>query len=180
MLEWMGKCCGVVFKNLWKINFFLIAREKKGISNNIVSHRGQTCPFAWFCLGYACSEAVQHISELMPTSLQPTKRQSASWIRIWLCFHSCLYVRGIIVSVQRFISSLNIRGVWCTASVFGMLAVQVCQGDKAIALFLITQKAEFSKLKVVWSSFCLSTWQEGINSFVILLQELLSQKENAS
>lgn len=85
---------------------------------------------------------------------------------------------GIIVSVQRFVLSFSIRGISSAASVFGILAAEVCQGDKTIILFLITQKAEFSELVVCYPS-AYSHGRKGINSFVILLHEILRQQDNA-
>lgn len=58
-------------------------------------------------------------------------------------------VWGVIVSVQRFISSFNAKEIRFPASVFGVLAMEVCQGDKTIILFLIRQKAVWSKLVAV-------------------------------
>lgn len=77
-----------VLKIMKKLIIFT-TRKNKSISNNTVFHRGLNLQnvarllyLSDFCLGYACSDAEQYSSELVSTSLQLAKRQSASWMGI--------------------------------------------------------------------------------------------------
>lgn len=91
-----------------------------------------------------------------------------SWIRVW----------GIIVSVHKFISSYIVRGVWSVPSVFRIVSVEVCQGDKTIILFLIYRKHSSKN----WCCSVILLYNHMAKRhffFLILLHDTLGQQENA-